>query len=152
MPELSFLRRSILRKNALLKKETVMKVLVLFLLVVLASVSSAEAFSCRPLGWKSKLRMKNKSITIEKESCVPTESSRYSEICHLGKNTLMVSANEKYPSIIVLENGIPLMMSCEHLESQEEQEEQEQSRQQGQQQQEAGDGPGHGGNTIGGKG
>lgn len=129
-----------------------MKFIVLFLVLISAIDSHAEAFSCRPQGWNSRIRLKNKSLTIVNESCIATQSSRYGQICHLGKMTLMVSVDQKYPSIIVLDNGLVLKMSCDLPEIQNEQEEQQPREQQQGQQQESGDGPGHGGNTIGGKG
>lgn len=137
-----------------------LQVIIVFLLVLQAA-SAHVAYSCKPLNWTTRLRLLiGKQVPLEKgrlavdsENCTLTQNDRYQEICNIGNNTLMVSFSG-LPSVMVSSNGSVHKMDCRTPEEREQQQQQQQQGQQQQQQEQqdtsAGEGPGHGGNTMGG--
>jgi hypothetical protein len=145
-----FSARQNFEKNAHLKSETHMKALILILsFLFIQSAFAIDNYTCRPYHWTTRVRLqlnkeiglKNGKMMVNMDSCSITESDRYSDICHVGDNTVMISIDPKLPSVLVLKNGNIYKMECLDPEQQEQQEQQQQQQQQG-------EGPGHGGSTI----
>ena len=130
------------------------QIVVVFLLLLQAA-GAHVAYSCKPLNWTTKIKMlvgrqvrlEKGKLPVDAERCTLTQNDRYEEICNIGDNTLMVSTSN-LPSVMVTSNGSVHKMDCRTPEQQQQQGQQQQQQQQ--QDTQAGEGPGHGGNTMGG--
>jgi hypothetical protein len=131
---------------------------IIVFLLLLQVASAHEEHSCKPVNWTSKIRLlldkevslKGGKLLIHSEDCTLTQNERFAEICNIGNTTVMVS-DGNLPSVLVLRNGNIYKMDCRTPEQRQQQQQgQQQQQQQEQQDTQAGEGPGHGGNTMGG--